>query len=83
VLVVSIKPEEAEAHFGWLARFAGQDMLASSAHTQQKRHWKPTGPALVADLDGMGYTACLSCPSRFSVDSGEVADTLDLVNVQG
>src|SRR6201996_6385132 len=29
--VVSIKPEEAEAHFGWLARFAGHDMPSSSA----------------------------------------------------
>ncbi len=64
--VVSIKPEEVEAHFGLLARFAGQDMLASSALTKQKLHWRPTGPALVADLDGMDYTACLSCPSRFS-----------------
>ena len=64
--MVSIKPEEAEAHFGWLARFAGQDMLASSALTKQTLHWRPTGPALVADLDGMGgYTACLTCPSRF------------------
>jgi hypothetical protein len=33
---VSIKPEEAEAHFGWLARFAGLDMPSSSALTQQK-----------------------------------------------
>ena len=41
----SIKPEEAEAHFGWLARFAGHDMPASSAVTQQKLNWKPRGPA--------------------------------------
>jgi len=44
VPVVSIKPEEAEAHFGWLARFAGHDMPASGAFTQQKLSWKPTGP---------------------------------------
>ena len=56
VPVVSIKPEEAEAHFGWLARFAGHDMPASSALTQQKLNWKPTGPGLIADLDGMDYT---------------------------
>jgi nucleoside-diphosphate-sugar epimerase len=56
VPVVSIKPEEAEAHFGWLARFAGHDMPASSALTQQRLNWKPTGPGLIADLDGMDYT---------------------------
>lgn len=56
VPAVSIKPEEAEAHFGWLAHFAGHDMPASSALTQQKLNWKPTGPGLIADLDGMDYT---------------------------
>ena len=56
VPVVSIKPEEAEAHFGWLGRFAGHDMPASSALTQQKLNWKPTGPGLIADLDGIDYT---------------------------
>ncbi len=54
--VVSIPPDEAEAHFGWLARFAGHDMPASSALTQQKLGWKPIGPGLIADLDGMDYT---------------------------
>lgn len=54
--VVSIRPEEAEAHFGWLGRFAGHDMPASSALTRQKLNWKPTGPGLIADLDGMDYT---------------------------
>jgi len=54
--VVSITPEEAEAHFGWLARFAGHDMPASGALTQQKLNWKPTGQGLIADLDGMDYT---------------------------
>jgi nucleoside-diphosphate-sugar epimerase len=55
VPVVSIRPEEAEAHFGWLARFAGHDMPASSAITQQKLSWKPTGPSLIADLEQMRY----------------------------
>jgi nucleoside-diphosphate-sugar epimerase len=55
VPVISIKPEEAEAHFGWLARFAGHDMPSSGALTQQKLNWKPTGPGLIADLDGMDY----------------------------
>jgi nucleoside-diphosphate-sugar epimerase len=56
VPVVSIKPEEAEAHFGWLSRFAVHDMPASSALTRQKLNWTPTGPGLIADLDGMDYT---------------------------
>lgn len=55
VPVVSIKPEETEAHFGWLARFAGHDMPSSSAITRQKLNWKPTGPGLIADLDNMDY----------------------------
>jgi nucleoside-diphosphate-sugar epimerase len=56
VPVISIKPEEAEAHFGWLARFAGHDMPSSSAITQHKLNWKPTGPGMIADLDNMDYT---------------------------
>lgn len=55
VPVISIKPEEADAHFGWLARFAVHDMPSSSALTQQKLNWKPAGPGLIADLDGMDY----------------------------
>ena len=55
VPVVSIRPEEAEAHFGWLGRFAGHDMPASSAITRQKLNWKPTGPGLIADLEQMHY----------------------------
>ncbi len=55
VPVVSIQPEEAAAHFGWLSRFAGHDMPASSALTREKLDWKPTGPGLIADLDGMDY----------------------------
>ncbi len=56
VPVISIKPEETEAHFGWLAAFANLDMPSSSAITQKKLNWKPTGPSLIADLDGMDYS---------------------------
>ena len=54
--VVSIQPEDAEAHFGWLAVFARMDMPSSSLLTQQKLNWKPVGPDLLTDLDGMDYT---------------------------
>ena len=53
--VVSLSPEEAPAHFGWLAMFAGFDMPASSAQTQQRLGWCPTGPGLIADLEQMRY----------------------------
>ncbi|HTV42285.1 MAG TPA: SDR family oxidoreductase [Candidatus Sulfotelmatobacter sp.] len=49
--VKSITPEEAQAHFGWLALFAAHDLAASSQRTQKKLGWKPTGPGLIADLD--------------------------------
>ena len=53
VPVVSLSQEEAQAHFGWLAMFAGFDMPASSALTQQRLGWHPTGPGLIADLEQM------------------------------
>ncbi len=49
--VVSIEPGEAAAHFGWMAMFVQLDMPASSALTQERLGWKPTGPTLIADLD--------------------------------
>jgi nucleoside-diphosphate-sugar epimerase len=56
VPVVSIRPEEAESHFGWLGHFAKANMPSSSVLTQQKLNWKPTGPDLITDLDAMDYT---------------------------
>jgi len=50
--VAAKSPEEAAAHFGWLAVFAGRDMPASSALTQQWLGWRPTQQTtLIADLD--------------------------------
>jgi hypothetical protein len=48
--IVSLSPEAAGAHFGWLAAFAGADIPASSALTQQWLGWSPTGPKLMTDL---------------------------------
>jgi nucleoside-diphosphate-sugar epimerase len=53
--VVSIAPEDAAAHFGWMAIFVGLDMPASSALTQARLNWHPTGPTLIADLDEARY----------------------------
>jgi nucleoside-diphosphate-sugar epimerase len=55
VPVVSLSQGEAQAHFGWLAMFAGFDMPASSAQTRQRLGWHPTGPRLIADLEQMRW----------------------------
>jgi nucleoside-diphosphate-sugar epimerase len=55
VPVVSITPEEAPVHFGWLAMFVGRDSPASSVLTQKRLGWHPTGPGLIADLEQMNY----------------------------
>jgi len=54
--VVSLTPEEAPAHFGWLAMFAGLDLPASSAKTRELLGWNPTGPGLIEDLKHMDYS---------------------------
>jgi nucleoside-diphosphate-sugar epimerase len=48
---VSLSPEEAPKHFGWLARFAQLDLKASSAKTQKELGWRPTNVGLIADLE--------------------------------
>ena len=55
VPVISLSPEQAAGHFGWLAPFAGMDLPASSAQTQARLDWHPTGPGLIADLERMKY----------------------------
>jgi nucleoside-diphosphate-sugar epimerase len=53
--VISIDPEKAGEHFGWLAHFASVDMPASSAWTRKALAWNPTGPGLIEDLTNMIY----------------------------
>ena len=57
VPVVSLSVEKAATHFGWLAAFAGVDVPASSAKTQARLGWHPTGPGPIADLEQMRYFA--------------------------
>ena len=52
---VSISPDEAASHFGWMAMFVGLDMPASSVQTQARLDWHPTGPTLIADLNEARY----------------------------
>jgi nucleoside-diphosphate-sugar epimerase len=53
---VSISPEQAPAHFGWMSMFAANGIPASSAITRKKLAWQPTGPGLIADLEQMRYS---------------------------
>ena len=56
VPVVAISREEAAAHFGFLAPFAGMDLRGSSAKTRKRLGWNPTGPSLLTDLENMRYS---------------------------
>lgn len=55
--VASISQEQADEQFGFLGRFIGLDIPASSAITRELLSWEPTGPGLVADLDQGHYYA--------------------------
>ena len=55
VPVISVSQGGAPAHFGWLAAFAGRDLPASGALTQEQLAWRPTGPGLIADLEQTRY----------------------------
>jgi nucleoside-diphosphate-sugar epimerase len=54
--VTSVAPEQAPAHFGWLAAFAGLDLVGSSVKTQNQLGWNPTGPGLLSDLKSMNFS---------------------------
>lgn len=51
----SIAPEDAAAHFTWLAGFIGMDSPASGTFTQELMAWTPVQPGLIADLDEGHY----------------------------
>jgi nucleoside-diphosphate-sugar epimerase len=55
--VAPVAPEQADAHFGWISRFWGMDLAATSAATRELLGWTPTGPTLVEDLDAGAYSA--------------------------
>jgi hypothetical protein len=54
--VISVSPEQAQEHFGFLGFFAGRDARVSSAQTRAKLGWRPNGPDLLTDLGNMRYT---------------------------
>jgi hypothetical protein len=50
--VVSLSPEEAGQHFGFLGYFMSADCPASSALTRERLGWHPAmKPGLIDDLD--------------------------------
>ena len=51
--VISISPEQAQEHFGFLGFFAGFDARTSSAQTRATLGWNPGGPDLLTDLENM------------------------------
>jgi nucleoside-diphosphate-sugar epimerase len=53
--VVSKTQADAAEYFGWMAPFAGMDLVASSELTKKELGWKPTGPGLVDDLEHFSY----------------------------
>lgn len=52
---VSLTPNEAAAHFGWMGMFVGMDLPASSARTRSTLGWQPDQPGLIEDIDQPGY----------------------------
>lgn len=60
VPVISLSPDKAAEHFGWLAMFVGMDLPASSAQTRQKLGWQPEGPGMIEDLKRMDYSGALA-----------------------
>lgn len=53
--VVSITPDEAGDHFGFLSAFVSFDNPTSSALTQERLGWGPEGPALIPDIEQGHY----------------------------
>ncbi|MDR0718106.1 MAG: SDR family oxidoreductase [Treponema sp.] len=53
--VVSISPEEAMNHFGFLGLIAGTDNPASSEITRKTLGWHPAHPSLLQDLEADFY----------------------------
>ncbi len=53
--VTSIDPADADAHFGFIGRFFGMEMSATSVATRELLGWQPTGPGLLQDIAAGAY----------------------------
>lgn len=54
--VVSISPNEAPAHFGFLGHFLTLDSPTANTKTRERLGWEPTGPSLIEDLNHLVST---------------------------
>jgi len=61
--VVSLAPDEAADHFGWMAAFFGIDAPASSALTRERLGWNPVQPGMIADLEEGHYFRPVPVPA--------------------
>ncbi|ONF65011.1 SDR family oxidoreductase [Amycolatopsis keratiniphila] len=55
VPVMSVAPENAAEHFGFVGRFFALDMSASSDRTRELLKWTPYGPSLAEDIEAGAY----------------------------
>jgi nucleoside-diphosphate-sugar epimerase len=55
IQTASVAPEDAAAHFGFLAHFVGLDSPVTAIITRNLLGWEPTGPSLIEDLDQDHY----------------------------
>ena len=55
VPVISKSQEQAAEHFGWLGRFFGMGVVASSTRTQKSLGWRPTHVGLIDDIERGTY----------------------------
>ncbi|MGA8247781.1 MAG: SDR family oxidoreductase [Nocardioides sp.] len=55
VPAVPVALDDTEAHFGWIGRFFGMDITASSDLTRKLLDWHPQGPTLLADIADGAY----------------------------
>lgn len=53
--VTSVDPADAESHFGFIGRFFGMEMSATSDATRELLGWEPTGPGLLEDIAAGAY----------------------------
>jgi nucleoside-diphosphate-sugar epimerase len=53
--VTSVDPADAESHFGFIGRFFGMEMSATSDRTRELLGWEPTGPGLLEDIAAGAY----------------------------
>ncbi|MDP4331763.1 SDR family oxidoreductase [Curtobacterium sp. A7_M15] len=54
--VTSIDPQDAVSHFGFIGRFFGMEMSATSEATRDLLGWEPTGPGLLEDIAAGAYS---------------------------